>query len=125
MYRGLYELAYDGSGERALQLPSSAGATANVHESIRRAVEALIDDGPAQNKNQPMLRSWGWKLPTYSKDRTEASKVDLWTELEVTDIKPRISFLVLRCVGFSEEDCEVWRGEREEVGVYRDPNEKR
>lgn len=51
--------------------------------------------------------------------------MDLWTELEVTDIKPRISFLVLRCVGFSAEDYEVWRGKRQEVGVYRDPKEKR
>lgn len=59
VYRGLYELVYDESGERALQLTSGAGATANVHESIRRAVEALIDDGPARDNDQTMLRSWG------------------------------------------------------------------
>ena len=125
VYRGAYELAYDGSGERALRLFPGAGATANVHESIRRAVEARIDDGPEIRNKQAMLRSWGWKLPTYSTDRKEESKVDLWTELEVTDIKPRISFLVLRCVGFSEEDYRVWKGLRQEVGVYRDPDEKR
>ncbi|GAA5955000.1 hypothetical protein JCM8115_005594 [Rhodotorula mucilaginosa] len=125
VYRGAYELAYDGSGEQALRLLPGAGATANVHESIRCAVEARIDDGPEIRNNQAMLRSWGWKLPTYSTNRKEASKVDLWTELEVTDLKPRISFLVLRCVGFSVEDYEVWKGLREEVGVYRDPNEER
>lgn len=125
VYRGAYELAYDGSGEQALRLLPGAGATANVHESIRCAVEARIENGPEIRNNQAMLRSWGWKLPTYSTNRKEASKVDLWTELEVTDLKPRISFLVLRCVGFSVEDYEVWKGLREEVGVYRDPNEER
>ena len=36
-------------------------------------------------------------------------KAGLWAELEETDIKPRIPFLVLRCIGFSQADYAVWQ----------------
>ncbi|GAA5986220.1 hypothetical protein JCM10908_006461 [Rhodotorula pacifica] len=116
IYRGIYEIAFDGSDLHALRLLPGPDAAARIPEEIRTAVESRIDSKDERAKKQPMLKGWGWQFPgrtnwspkAQSKGR-EDMKAALWTELEETDIKPRLSFLVLRCIGFSQADYAVWR----------------
>ncbi|GAA5867079.1 hypothetical protein JCM3774_004383 [Rhodotorula dairenensis] len=116
VYRGAYELAFDGSDEHALRLTPGPDASTHVPEEIRTAVESRIDRPEERKAKQAMIRGWGWRFPgrtDWSRRAqvrdTVAMKANLWTELEQADVEMRIPFLVLRCIGFSEADYTIWR----------------
>lgn len=106
VYRGIYELA--SSGELALDLP--APSANSVDPRLRAAVEARIDP-PKTREGHQMLNGWGWPLPAASSNREEQKKA-LWTDLDAGDAEPVLSYLVLRCIGWSEHDFKVWEMNR-------------
>ncbi|GAA6015634.1 hypothetical protein JCM8202_001058 [Rhodotorula sphaerocarpa] len=106
VYRGIYELA--SSGELALDLP--APSANSVDPRLRAAVEARIDP-PQTREGHQMLDGWGWPLPAAWSNREEQKKA-LWTDLDAGDAEPVLSYLVLRCIGWSEHDFKVWEMNR-------------
>lgn len=61
VYRGVYQLVFDGSQEHALRLFPGPNASVRVPEHIRVAVESRIDAGHEREAAQAMLKGWGWR----------------------------------------------------------------
>lgn len=115
-YRGIYDLAYDGTLGNALQLPYGPGASSRIDPYLQGLLESRLKR-KAPGNNFQLLRAWGWRLPHIPKDyvppekgpKLQTTPEQLWEELESGKIKPRIPFLVLKCVGFDQADFKVWK----------------
>jgi hypothetical protein len=119
-YRGIYDIAYDGTRSEAWQLPYGPGASSRIDPHLRRMIESRLKL-KAPGKNYPQLRAWGWRLPCIPQGYTPPKKgpglikvtpSQLWQELDSGKIKPKIPFLVLKCVGFDQADLDVWSAAR-------------
>lgn len=134
-YRGLYDLAFDGTKQNAIVLPYGSGASARLKEEQPRLFEYIasrVTDPKAKVNYYRQLRLWGWKIPDVPKEieyvikpatatRKERKVAQpcqpitvetMWAELNSGDIKPRIPFLVLKCIGHRQEDFDIWAAKR-------------
>ncbi|GAA5867073.1 hypothetical protein JCM3774_004380 [Rhodotorula dairenensis] len=119
-YRGIHDVAYDGTRARAWQLPHGPGASSRIDPYLKRLIESRLKR-KAPGKDYPQLRAWGWRLRCIT-DRTKqtgkgakpikVTPTQLWQELDSGKIKVVIPFLVLRCVGFDQADFDVWEEAR-------------
>ncbi|GAA5986218.1 hypothetical protein JCM10908_006460 [Rhodotorula pacifica] len=126
-YRGIYDLAYDGTGDKAWRLPYGAGASAKIDGYLKGLIENRVRK-QTYASNFFVLRAWGWRLPslqtTYTdadlkkmgkkrEDRLTLKPSELWEELETGTIQPVIPFLALQCVlGYDQADWDVWAAAR-------------
>lgn len=117
-YRGIYDVAYDGTGMAAWQLPYGPGASSRIDPHLRRLIESRLKL-KAPGKNYPQLRAWGWRFPSIPPDhdpkkhpKIKVTPSQIWQELDSGKIKPKIPFLVLKCVGFDQADFDVWSAAR-------------
>lgn len=110
LYRGLYEIAHDGSeGEQVQYLPVPTGSKGKVgiHPELRRLVgEHLKKKSKDSRTAEQVLEDWGFE----ARDR-EAALVEMGTQ-DQGDRRKHVKFLALRCIGWDEESWKIWSGER-------------
>jgi len=110
IYRGLYEIAYDGSeGDKVhyLPVPSGSEEKATIHAELRRLVEEHLDKTSKDSTTaQQVLEDWGFEA------RNQKAGLEEMGTRNEGDRRKHVKYIALRCVGWDEESWRIWTRKR-------------